>query len=345
MTTIDVHAHILPQSAARAYEQGRDWFGTTITRNGDGTTSLQTGSFKSTLSAMPEYWQPHAERIRAMDEDGIDIQVMSLNPQFFRDQLDKDVAIDCARVVNDEIAEAVAANPDRFAGIAALPLQDAKAAVAELERAMGSLKLRGMIVPSHVNGTNWDDPALFPILEAAESLGAFILLHPLNNRIREPLAKHHLINLIGNPLETTIAAASLVLGGVLDRLPNLKVCLSHAGGYIPFAVGRFDHAYKLRDDVRRHAAELPSSYLRRFHYDCISHSDSGLQEVISLVGADRIVIGTDFPADMGLRQPVKWLAERSYLSAGERAQIGGGNAESLVFGDAGRPRNAAQARA
>jgi aminocarboxymuconate-semialdehyde decarboxylase len=332
MPTIDVHAHILPRSAALAYEKGRDWFGTTLTRNADGTTGLQTGARKSTLSAMPEYWQPHADRIRSMDEDGIDMQVLSLNPQFFRDSLDAAVAIECARVVNEEIAETVDDRPDRFAGVAALPLQDSEAAVRELERAMGPLKLRGMIVPSHVDGVNWDDPSLFPILEAAERLGAFILLHPLNTRIREPMPRHHLINLIGNPLETTIAAASLILGGVLDRLPDLKICLSHAGGYIPFAVGRFDHAYGLRDDVRQNAELPPSRYLRRFHYDCISHSDAGLQQVMDLVGADRIVIGTDFPADMGLRYPVKWLEDRTYLTAAQLGLITGGNAERLVFG-------------
>ena len=111
MPNIDVHAHILPQSAVRAYEEGRDWFGTTITRNADGTTGLQTGTRKATLSAMPEYWQPHRDRIRTMDEDGIDIQVMSLNPQFFRDHLDADLAIACAQSVNEEIAEAVAEDP------------------------------------------------------------------------------------------------------------------------------------------------------------------------------------------------------------------------------------------
>lgn len=330
MPVIDLHAHILPRSAARAHAAGRDWYGTTITRNPNGTTGLQTGALKSTLSAMPEYWQPHADRVRAMDEDRVDVQVMSLNPQFFREMVDADTAIAAAQDVNDEIAEAVAETPSRFLGLAALPLQAPDAAVSELERAMAVLGLKGMIVPSHVNGTNWDDPALFPILAAAESLGAFILLHPLNNRIREPLARHHLVNLIGNPLETTIAAASLILGGVLDRLPRLEICLSHTGGYLPFAVGRFDHAYGFREDVRSHAEQPPSAYLRRFHYDCIAHSDAGLKQVVETVGADRIVVGTDFPADMGLRSPVSWIEERAYLSDADRELILGGNAARLL---------------
>jgi aminocarboxymuconate-semialdehyde decarboxylase len=197
---------------------------------------------------------------------------------------------------------------------------------------MTTLGMRGFIIGSHVNGTNWDDERLFPILEAAESLGAFILLHPFNSRIREPFPRFHMVNLIGNPLETTIAAASLILGGVLDRLPNLKICLSHAGGYLPAAIGRFDHGYSHRAEVRAKAARMPSSYLRNFHYDCISHSEGGLEQVIALVGIDRILLGTDFPADMGLRRPVDWLAARQHLGDDDRAAIQGGNASRLIFG-------------
>ena len=121
-------------------------------------------------------------------------------------------------------------------------------------------------------------------------------------------------------------------GGVLDRLPNLKICLSHAGGYLPAAIGRFDHGYSHRAEVRAKAARMPSSYLRNFHYDCISHSEGGLEQVIALVGIDRILLGTDFPADMGLRRPVDWLAARQHLGDDDRAAIQGGNASRLIFG-------------
>lgn len=328
MAVIDVHAHILPQSAVRAHEAGREWFGTSIGKTAEGKPALQTGSYRMNLGAV-EYWLPPEDRIPFMDEDRIDVQLLSLNPQLFRDHLDTDVAVACTRAVNDEIAESVAEHPGRFQGLAALPLQDTDAALRELDRAMSELKLKGFIIGSHVAGTNWDDPRLFPILQEAERLGAFILQHPFNNRIREPLPRYHMVNLIGNPLETTIFAASLILDGVLDRLPDLTVCLSHSGGYLPFAVGRFDHAYALRADVRENAAQTPSDYLRRFYYDCISHSDSGLEQVISQVGADRVLLGTDFPADMGLRRPVEWLEKRSFISGADRDAITGGNASRL----------------
>jgi aminocarboxymuconate-semialdehyde decarboxylase len=327
--TIDVHAHILPQSAVAAHDKGQDWFGTTITKLPNGTPGLLTGDRKSSLGAV-EYWLPHMDRLPLMDAMGIDLQVLSLNPQLIRDHLPAEVAIACARSVNDEIAETVRQRPDRFAGLAALPLQDPAAAVRELDRAISDLHLAGFLVGSHVNEVNWDDPSLFPILEAAESLGAFILLHPFNSRIRTPLPRYHMVNLIGNPLETTIAAASLILGGVMDRLPNLKVCLSHAGGYLPFAIGRFDHGYRLRDEVRKDAALLPSEYLRRFYYDCISHSDDGFDRVLGMVGSDRILLGTDFPADMGLPNAVDWLGTRSSLSEADREAICSTNALRLL---------------
>jgi aminocarboxymuconate-semialdehyde decarboxylase len=143
--------------------------------------------------------------------------------------------------------------------------------------------------------------------------------------------------LIGNPLETTIAAASLILGGVLDRLKNLTICLSHAGGYLPFAIGRFDHGYGLRPEIAEKAEATPSSYLRRFYYDCITHSDPGLEQVVGMVGADRILLGTDFPADMGLRRPVQWLRERRFLSDADREAIVGGNAAKLLMDESEAP--------
>jgi aminocarboxymuconate-semialdehyde decarboxylase len=329
--TIDVHSHILPQSAVRAFEDGSDWFGTRFSKLPNGTPGMQTGTRSSSLGAV-EYWLPHAERLPLMDADGIDLQFLSLNPQLIRDHLPAELAIACAHSVNDEIGETVAARPDRFAGLAALPLQAPEAAVKELERAMAMPGMHGFIVGSHVDGTNWDDARLFPILEAAEALGAFILLHPFNSRIRDPFPRFHMVNLIGNPLETTIAAASLILGGVLDRLPRLKICLSHAGGYLLAAIGRFDHGYQHRAEVRAKAKLRPSDYLRRFHYDCISHSEGGLAQVIAQVGADRILLGSDFPADMGLRRPLEWLAGQAHLTDADCAAIIGGNAARLIFG-------------
>lgn len=333
MPVIDVHAHIFPQSGIRAWREGRDWFGATVEKGETGPATIRSGKFETKYSRT-EFWIPYRERIPYLDRKGIDIQVLSLNPQLIRDHLEPKSTIDFCKSVNEELAEAVAESPDRFQALATLPLQDTKASVRELDRAMSELGLKGFIVASHVDGRRWDDRDLFPVLEEAERTGAFILLHPFNNRVAGYglMPGYHLINLIGNPMETTVAAASLLLGGVMDRLPKLKICLSHAGGYLPFAAGRFDHAYGMRKDVSAKAARLPSDYLKSFYYDCISHSDVGLEFVVEQVGADRLLVGTDFPADMGLDEPAKWLDGLRFLTDAQRKMIKGENAERLGLG-------------
>jgi len=333
MPVIDVHAHIFPQSGIRAWREGRDWFGATVEKGETGPATIRSGKYVATYSRT-EFWIPYRERVAHLDRKGIDVQVLSLNPQLIRDHLEPKSTIEFCKAVNDELSEAVAESPDRFEALAILPLQDTEASVRELDRAMNELGLKGFLVASHVDGRRWDDDALFPVLELAERTGAFILLHPFNNRVAGYglMPGYHLINLIGNPMETTVAAASLVLGGVMDRLPNLKICLSHAGGYLPFAAGRFDHAYGMRKDVSAKAARLPSDYLKSFHYDCISHSDVGLEFVVEQVGAERLLVGTDFPADMGVDEPAQWLDGLPFLTTSQREMIKRENAERLGLG-------------
>ncbi len=329
MAIIDIHAHILPRSLAEAHNEGRDWFGTKVERTAEGRTQLTTGTRKNQMST-PEYWLDYPERIPLMDAAGIDVQVISLNPQLLRDSEPLEIAIAATRAVNDEIAEAVGKHNGRFAGLATVPLQDPHAGVAELERAIRDLGLKGLIIGSHVDGHNWDDPNLFPILEAAADLGAFILLHPLSTRSGHIMPAFHMTNLIGNPMETTIAAGALIFSGVIDRLPKLKLCLSHAGGYLPYAAGRFDHGHSERAQLRQNCPRLPSDYLRSFYYDIITHSGSGLQQVANIVGTDCLLLGTDFPADMAVKEPVTFLKNQEWLSSEARANISGNTAAKLL---------------
>jgi len=340
MPVIDVHAHMFPQSGIKAWKEGREWFGATVTKGETGPATIRQGKHETKYSRT-EFWVPYRERIPFMDANGIDLQTLSLNPQMIRDLWEPKSTIEFSKSVNDELAEAVAENPTRFEALGNLPLQDTDASVRELNRMMTELGHRGFLCASHVGGKRWDDPSLFPVLQEAERTGAFILIHPFNNIISELgiMPRYHLINLIGNPMETTVAAASLILGGVMDKLPNLKVCLSHAGGYLPFAAGRFDHAFGKRDDVSGKAGRLPSDYLKAFYYDCISHSDDGLEFVVEQVGTDRILVGTDFPADMGLEKPHDFLAKQGYLSAADRAKIESENALKLGFGKKGVGKN------
>ena len=232
-------------------------------------------------------------------------------------------------MVNDEMAEVVRSRPSRFAAFAYLPLQDPVASAQELRRCVQDLGHVGAIVGTNVNGRHWDDPALAPVLEAAEELQALVFVHPTRIRGADFLGRYHLRNLVGNPLETTLAFSSLVFGGLLDRFPRLRVCLAHGGGYACLGIGRLDHGYSVRPESSPsrpgEAAEPPSSYLRRIYVDSLVHSDETLALILDRVGADRVFLGTDYPADMGQPDPVAWVRACNTISEEDKQAILGGN--------------------
>jgi aminocarboxymuconate-semialdehyde decarboxylase len=325
---IDVHAHLLPPSALQAADSGERWYGSTVERGPDGRPVIITGDYRVSMGAT-EHWDPPTARLRNMDAMGVDVQVISLNPILFRYYLDARTGIAAARGINDEIAEMAATWPDRFAGLATLPLQDPAAAVAELERTMGLPGFVGAAVGTHVGGRNWDDPELFGVLEAAEDLGALLFVHPAASRLKDALPRYHMRNYIGNPVETTIAIGSLIFGGILDRLPSLKFCFAHGGGYACWGSGRFDHGYRVRPEAQEFATQLPSAYLRELYFDSLVHSYTNLRQLIETVGIGRVVLGTDYPADMGQPDPVAWV-DGSDLSDDERTAVLDGNLRTLL---------------
>ena len=264
-----------------------------------------------------------------MDELGVDVQVLSLNPIFLRHYLDIGDGAAAAAAVNEEIAQCIESWPDRFAGFAALPLQDADRAIDELARMMAVEGMVGACVGTHVDGANWDEPHLFPVLEAAQQLGALMFFHPADRRLEPHLPRYHLHNSIANPVETTIAIASIIHGGVIDRLPDLKMLFAHGGGYACCGAARFDHGYAVRAEARQHLSKPPSAYLGSVWYDSLVHSHDMLRRLIEVVGASRVMLGTDFPADMGQPDPVAWV-DSSDLDEDERVAVLGGNAHALL---------------
>jgi aminocarboxymuconate-semialdehyde decarboxylase len=324
----DVHAHLLPRSAIAAAETGREWFGSRIERDSQGRPEIVTGDYRVSMGG-PAHWEPIEQRIAKMDSTGVDRQVISLNPILFRYYLDPSDAVDCARAVNDEIAGIVADHPDRFAGYGTLPMQDRAAAVGELERVMSTKGMVGVSVGTHVGGLNWDEPELVPVLEAAEEAQALVFIHPAASRLKEALPRYHMRNYIANPTETTIAIGSIIFGGILDRLPRLRLLFAHGGGYACWAYARFDHGHAVRAEARENISQLPSDYLRALWYDSLVHGYGNLRRLIDVVGIGRVVLGTDFPADMGQPDPVAWI-EGSDLTASEKMSVLGSNAKALL---------------
>ena len=329
MRAIDIHAHLIPQVLWRAVNSGKDWYGTRRERDAKGQESLVQDS-RRTGPVTPQFRFTPEERIKEMDALGVDVHVVSVAPPLFNYHLESSMAVQSAREVNDEIAGMVREWPQRFAGLANLPLPDIKASIAELERAVTQLGLQGAEIDTMVNDLNWDEPELFPLFQAAEQMGALLFFHPTHSIVWRLTDRYHLGNTIGNTLEDTMVAAALIFGGILDRCPNLKVCIAHGGGYACYGIGRMERGWQVRSEARLNIKQPPSTYLRRIYYDCITHSEAALRFMIDTIGADRIVLGSDWPFDMGLDSPVEWLNGMESLSQEEKELILGKNLEQLL---------------
>ena len=320
---IDIHAHLFPPSAMDDLKAGRPWFGSTLEQGPRGNPILVTNGKRRALGA-DSHLIDAAGRVARMDELRVDTQVLSLVPLLFGYDLERAEAVALTRSTNDEIADYIARYPGRFLGLANVPVNDTDAAIAELERAMALPGFVGLTLGSNVNGRSWDDPALLPILEAAERLDAYVFYHPIDVRAGSVLTEYYTKNLIGNPLETTMLVASLVFGGVLDKLPKLRLCLAHGGGYATFAIGRYDHGHRVRPEAE-HLQRPPSDYLRRFDVDALVHSHQAARYLVDVMGVEQVVMGSDFPADMGPVDPVGEIEANPLLDETEKAAILGGN--------------------
>lgn len=307
-TGVDVHAHFFPESFIRVIEEAGASFGASVDRsNPKGPVLAVGGSRTAPLDA--RYWDLGL-RIKAMNRQGVAVQALSLTaPMVY--WADGATGARLSAAWNDGASAAHVAHPDRFVGCAMVPLQDRPRALAELERAAKLPGIRGVYMGTNVAGRELSDPEFFPVFERAAALGLPVLLHPLRVIGAERLAPYYLNNFLGNPFDTAIAAAHLVFGGVLDRLPKLTVCLPHAGGALPYLHGRLRHGQGVRPETKGAAKKSFSAYLRRFTYDIISHDAPALRYLVATVGADRVMLGTDFCFDMGLERPLSIIQAKA----------------------------------
>ena len=328
----DVHSHWLPAEyfeMARAGECGDE----VKIINVNGKEMLEFGGEyldgKRVYHRLPmqtEYdnWDI---RFSQWDSMGLGKVIVSIQPMSFHHNAPVEFAKKIHGLLNDALARAQAKYPNRIQGIGSLPLADVDTSVKELHRVMEELNLKGIQIGTNVCGISVGDKKFWPIYEAAEKLGAFILIHPNDVAAVDRLGNYYLKNLIGNPLETTITAANLIFAGVFDDFPEIKICLSHAGGLLPYVIGRFDHGWRIRPECR-HLINKPSSYLNKFYYDCISHSPESLRLLANYVGAKQLLLGTDYPLDMGLTDPIGALMEAGFSQEDTEAILQG-NAISL----------------
>lgn len=321
---IDIHAHYYPQSYFDVIEAEGGRF------NAEFKTDGQTFSFKTPAGSnggLPLKFIDVEQRLAEMDAEGVAVHALSLTtPMVY--WADGATSHKLAAAWNDGAIAAHKAHPDRFVVLATLPMLDRDRAIDELNRVSQQPGVRGIYMGTNINGNDLDDPMFAPILARIEALDLPIFLHPLQTIGGKRVANYHLGNLIGNPLDTAIAASRLIFSGVLDRHPRLQVNLPHAGGVLPILIGRIDHGWKVRKE-NRHLAQAPSTYLRRFTYDTIAHSKPIMEFVISMVGADRVMIGSDYCFDMGYEQPIKFVDQLN-LDPEQRKMILGATAAKVL---------------
>jgi aminocarboxymuconate-semialdehyde decarboxylase len=330
MRTIDIHAHLVPTSLWQAAAAGREWYGFRH-EPGDGLGTM-VGAGKRTHFSSPKVRFTPEERMKDMDAQGVDVQVVSIHTPFFGYHLEPAQGRALAREVNDEIAGLARLWPRRFAGLATLPVQDVSAAIDELERAVTVLGLKGAELDTAVNGENWDEPKFLPLFKAAEAMGAVLFFHPQpqHNFMMERTTRYGLFNSLGVIVEDAIVVAILIFGGILDACPDLKVCIAHGGGPACYAMGRLDRGWHGRPEARERIPNPPSTYQRRLYYDTVTGSEEALRFLLDRVGADRVVLGSDWPFVPWHPSPVAWVQGLKSLSPDEKEKILWRNLESLL---------------
>jgi aminocarboxymuconate-semialdehyde decarboxylase len=323
---IDLHAHYYPEAWLKLMEAegARDGMKLAHTEGG----GLLFTSDKLSLASPPEIAASLETRLKAMDAKGVDIQVLSLTSPMVN-WASPDLGARLSQAFNDGASAGCRTYPKQFLFAAALPVQAPELALRELARASQLPGMRAVYFPTSFGGKELDDKSLWPIYAQCEQHGWPVLLHPAETIGRERTSPYWgLDNLAGNPYDTGLAAAHLIFGGVLDAFPKLTVMLPHAGGTVPAVIGRWDRGVAARPELKDFKKPA-SSYLRRFLFDIIAHNDEILLNLIHMVGADRVVLGDDYPFNMGLDRPVD-VVERLKLSAKERDAILGGNAAAVL---------------
>ena len=270
------------------------------------------------------------QRLADMDKMGIDIQAISTSPGQYYYRLEPDLGRQTSRRINERLAEIVAGNPDRFVALGTLPMQEPQLAVQELEHCMKGLGFRGIEIGTNVRRVDLSDERFEPLWKKAQELGAVIFLHPSGFTDTSRMKAHFLTNVVGNPLDTTFALSHIVFGGVLERYPKLKFVAAHGGGYLGHYPARMDHAYRVRPECHDHIKRPPSYYMKKIYYDTMVFGETQLQHLVNLWGAEQVVIGTDYPYDMGYYKPVEFVAGTRTLSRAEKEAIIGGNAAKLL---------------
>src|SRR5215813_8052349 len=325
--TIDLHAHVAVPRAAEFVKPHLDLATNPLARYA--TPDTKAINMRQDAERTP-VMVSHDQRLADLDAMGIDLQLVMCAPNQCYYTVPLDIAVPAALMVNDGIAEYVAKKPDRFVALGTVPMTDGAEAVKELERCMTQLKFKGVQILTNVAGRELSDPAFAPFWKKAEELGAVVLIHPNGFTEARRLSRFYFNNIIGNPLDTTIALHYLIFDGVLERHPDVKIIAVHGGGFLGAYPGRIDHAWGARSDAKGDLPKPPSSYLKKIYVDSVVFTPEQLAALVATFGIDHVLMGTDYPYDMAEYDPLHLLAVTASLDDTDRAAIAGGNAKKLL---------------
>jgi aminocarboxymuconate-semialdehyde decarboxylase len=327
MTVIDVHSHAIPPGVVEAMEANPTRFMARVAKQGETRQVVHDQGYAYPL--FDEFTDPDA-KLRAMDRKGIVVSVLSPPPPLFYYWADAEIGADIAQLVNDGIAGIVATHPGRFRGMATVPLQDTQAAIEELERAVLVHGFRAVEVGTSVEGRQLADETFRLFLKRASELGVLVFAHPYYVGAKQGLEDYYLTNLLGNPYDSTVMIANLMFSGLLDELQDLKLCVAHAGGFVPYQVGRLEHGHRVRPEARDRTSTPPTELLRKLFFDTITFNPLALRYLIDLVGVEQVVMGTDAPFDMGDEDPLRTVGAIPNLEPEEHTAILAGTASRLL---------------
>jgi aminocarboxymuconate-semialdehyde decarboxylase len=324
--TIDIHSHVGVPAAAKFVEPHLDLSTIPLAH----FSNAETKALNQKQEADIRERVGHEHRLSDLDAMGIDMQLIAPPPPQCYYTVPLDISVKATQIVNDGIAEFCAKAPDRFKGFGAVPMSDGNEAAIELERCVKTLGFTGVEILTTIAGKELSDPAFAPFWKKAEELGVLVMIHPNGFTEASRLTRFYFNNVVGNPLETTIALHYLIFDGVLERHPKLKLLAVHGGGYLGAYSGRIDHAWGARSDTHGTLPNAPTSYLKRIYVDTVVFTPNQLAELVRVFGADHVLLGTDYPYDLAEYDPLGHIASVQGFDATTIAGLAGGNAKKLL---------------